>query len=31
MIHGVFSMTGVFDQAKQAVANAAAEIRALKG
>ena len=31
MIHGFFSMTGVFDQAKQAVADAAAEIRALKG
>jgi acetyl esterase len=31
LIHGFFSMTGVFEQAKQAVADAAAEIRALKG
>ena len=30
LIHGFFSMTGVFEQAKQAVADAAAEIRALK-
>ena len=29
LIHGFFSMTGVFEQAKQAVADAATEIRAL--
>jgi acetyl esterase len=31
LIHGFFSMTGVFEQAKQAVADAATEIRGLKG
>ena len=30
LIHGFFSMTGVFDQAREAVTAAAAEIRALK-
>ena len=31
LIHGFFSMTGVFEQAHETVAAAAAEIRALKG
>jgi len=31
LVHGFFSMIGFFDQAKQSVADAAAEIKALKG